>query len=49
MVDHSIYFYLMDPEGELVEAFGKINTAEDVVKKTVEEIERWEQEKGRKT
>ena len=49
LVDHSIYFYLMDPEGELVEAFGKISTAEDVIKKSVEEIEKWAEEKGSRT
>ena len=47
LVDHSIYFYLMDPEGEFVEAFGKVNTAEEVVKKTREEIERWKAAKGK--
>lgn len=49
LVDHSIYFYLMDPEGEFVEAFGRSSTAEEVVKRTDEEISRWESEKGRKT
>ncbi|KAI9841277.1 MAG: Cu-binding protein [Sclerophora amabilis] len=28
LVDHSIYFYLMDPEGDFVEAIGKQHTAE---------------------
>ncbi|OCB88341.1 h-sco1 [Sanghuangporus baumii] len=49
LVDHSIYFYLMDPEGEFVEAFGKSSTADDVVKKVQEEVEKWEKEKGSKT
>ncbi|KLO09913.1 h-sco1 [Schizopora paradoxa] len=49
LVDHSIYFYLMDPEGEFVEAFGRSSTVEEVVKRTAEEIGRWEGEKGRKT
>ncbi len=49
LVDHSIYFYLMDPSGEFVEAFGKSSTAEDVVKRTVEEVRRWEAHYGRKT
>ncbi len=48
LVDHSIYFYLMDPEGEFVEAFGRSSTVEEVVKRTAEEISRWESEKGRK-
>ncbi|EJD00782.1 h-sco1 [Fomitiporia mediterranea MF3/22] len=46
LVDHSIYFYLMDPEGEFVEAFGKVNTVEDVVRKVQEEVGRWEKEHG---
>lgn len=48
LVDHSIYFYLMDPEGEFVEAFGKSNTADEVVSKVKEEIGKWEAEKGHK-
>lgn len=49
LVDHSIYFYLMDPEGEFVEAFGRTSTVDDVVKKVKEEVRRWEEERGRKT
>ncbi|KAI5119621.1 hypothetical protein M0805_007885 [Coniferiporia weirii] len=49
LVDHSIYFYLMDPEGEFVEAFGKSSTVGDVVGKVKEEVGRWEKEKGRRT
>ena len=48
LVDHSIYFYLMDPQGEFVEAFGKSETAEGVVKRVREEVKRWENEFGRK-
>lgn len=33
LVDHSIFFYLMDPAGNFVEAFGKNSTAEDVCAK----------------
>lgn len=32
LVDHSIFFYLMDPAGNFVEAIGKANTAEDVLR-----------------
>lgn len=49
LVDHSIYFYLMDPAGEFVEAFGRVSTVEEVVKKTAEEVERWRKEQGRST
>jgi protein SCO1/2 len=26
LVDHSIFFYLVDPEGKVVDTFGKSNT-----------------------
>jgi len=42
LVDHSIYFYLMDPEGRFVQAFGKSSTAEDVTQRVEEEIAKWE-------
>ncbi|KAF8516672.1 SCO1 protein [Gautieria morchelliformis] len=42
LVDHSIYFYLMDPEGRFVQAFGKVNTAEDVTRRVLEEVTKWE-------
>ena len=41
-MDHSIYFYLMNPEGKFVQPFGKINTAEDVTQRVLEEIAKWE-------
>jgi protein SCO1/2 len=33
LVDHSIFFYLMDPKGQFVDAFGKSQTADMVVEK----------------
>jgi len=42
LVDHSIYFYLMDPRGEFVEAFGKTSTVEDVANRLDEELKLWE-------
>lgn len=41
LVDHSIYFYLMDPEGLFVQAFGKSSTAEEVTERVLQEIENW--------
>jgi protein SCO1/2 len=41
LVDHSIYFYLMDPRGEFVEAFGKVSTVQDVANRLDEELELW--------
>jgi len=33
LVDHSIFFYLMSPEGRFVDAFGKIFTKDQVIEK----------------
>ncbi|KAI0693464.1 SCO1 protein [Cytidiella melzeri] len=44
LVDHSIFFYFMDPEGKFVDAFGKASTVEDVVARVEKEIQVW---KGR--
>ncbi|KZT36779.1 h-sco1, partial [Sistotremastrum suecicum HHB10207 ss-3] len=41
LVDHSIYFYLMDPRGEFVEAFGKDSSVEKVADRLDEELARW--------
>lgn len=32
----------MNPEGKFVQPFGKINTAEDVTQRVLEEIAKWE-------
>ncbi|KAF8505070.1 SCO1/SenC-domain-containing protein [Hysterangium stoloniferum] len=42
LVDHSIYFYLMDPDGKFVQAYGKIDTAADVTQRVLDEIAKWE-------
>jgi len=41
LVDHSIFFYLMDPEGNFVEAFGKTSTADNVCSKIDEALLEW--------
>lgn len=41
LVDHSIFFYLMDPEGKFVDAFGKSTTKDDVLAKVRDYIKRW--------
>ncbi|KAI0773640.1 SCO1 protein [Fomes fomentarius] len=48
LVDHSIFFYFMDPNGQFVDAFGKASTEEDVIARVQKEIARWERETGRK-
>ena len=48
LVDHSIFVYLMDPNGQFVEAFGQNVSSEQVEQKINEVIETWEKEKGKK-
>ncbi|KAI0640526.1 SCO1 protein [Trametes meyenii] len=47
LVDHSIFFYFMDPHGRFVDAFGKASSVEDVVSRVRKEVSRWEHETGR--
>ena len=46
LVDHSIFFYFMDPDGRFVDAFGKASSEGDVVERVKKEIARWEGERG---
>jgi protein SCO1/2 len=46
LVDHSIFVYLMDPEGKFVEAFGQITTVGEVVERTLREVKQYREEKG---
>ncbi|MCJ1473485.1 Cu-binding protein [Lambiella insularis] len=41
LVDHSIYFYLMDPEGDFVEAIGRTHSAEKAAKIISEHMSDW--------
>ncbi|KAK8202063.1 Cu-binding protein [Zalaria obscura] len=41
LVDHSIYFYLMDPEGDFVEAIGRNFTVEQASKVISDHISDW--------
>jgi len=41
LVDHSIFFYFMDPDGQFVDAFGKETKAEEVITRVRKEIEEW--------
>jgi len=49
LVDHSIFVYLMDPEGQFVEAFGQTVEVEQIVTKIKEEVADWEKTNGEKT
>ncbi|MCJ1245603.1 Cu-binding protein [Trapelia coarctata] len=44
LVDHSIYFYLMDPEGDFIEAIGRTHSAEKAARIISEHMSDW---KGR--
>lgn len=41
LVDHSIFFYLMNPRGEFVDAYGKSHSAELVRERVAEAISTW--------
>lgn len=41
LVDHSIYFYLMDPEGDFVEALGRQHSPEQGAKVILEHMKNW--------
>lgn len=41
LVDHSIFFYLMDPNGEFVDAYGKSHSAALVRERVAECISSW--------
>ncbi|KAF8306243.1 h-sco1 [Clavulina sp. PMI_390] len=42
LVDHSIFFYLMNPRGEFVDAYGKSHSAELVRERVAEAIAAWQ-------
>ncbi|PWN54287.1 thioredoxin-like protein, partial [Violaceomyces palustris] len=46
LVDHSIFFYLMDPEGKFVEAFGRSVDAQEVGNKVEGFIQKWKETAG---
>ena len=38
LVDHSIFFYLVDPDGKYIAHYGRTDTAEEVTAKIIETI-----------
>lgn len=44
LVDHSIYFYVMDPEGDFVECIGRQDTPESAAAIILEHIKDWRKE-----
>ena len=49
LVDHSIFFYFMDPNGQFVDAFGKSSEVADVVARVQKEIGVWQTRTGKTT
>jgi protein SCO1/2 len=47
LVDHSIFFYLMDPNGKFVDAFGRSMGAEDVTNKVRGYLDEWKEFGGK--
>lgn len=41
LVDHSIYFYLMDPDGDFVEALGRQHSPEEGAKLLTDHLNDW--------
>jgi len=41
LVDHSIYFYLMDPEGDFVECIGRQDTPESASSVILDHVKDW--------
>ena len=48
LVDHSIYFYLMDPDGDFVEAIGRNFTTEAAAKVINDHVSDWKGKIGKK-
>ena len=44
LVDHSIYFYLMDPEGNFVEALGRQHSPQEAAKVILGHMREWDGE-----
>ena len=41
LVDHSIFFYLMDPDGKFVDAFGRSMGPEEATQKVLGFVDQW--------
>ena len=48
LVDHSIYFYVMDPEGDFIEAIGRQHSPESAARVILEHIGDWNVDGTRK-
>ena len=46
LVDHSIFFFLMDPDGTFMDFFGRNATADDIVDKVSKRVMQWKRDKS---
>lgn len=46
LVDHSIYFYLMDPEGDFVEVLGRQHSPDQGAKLVLDHMKDWQRKSG---
>ena len=45
LVDHSIFFFFMDPEGTFHDFFGRNSTADDIADKIVKAVREWKKDR----
>jgi protein SCO1 len=45
LVDHSIFFFLMDPEGTFLDFFGRNATSDDISVKIMQQVREWQKHK----
>jgi protein SCO1/2 len=46
LVDHSIFFLFVNPDGDFSDFFGRTATAEDIVDKVAKSVRAWKQQKA---
>lgn len=45
LVDHSIFFFLMDPNNKFLDFFGRNLDADEIAKKIIDHVRRWKKDK----
>lgn len=48
LVDHSIFFFLMDPDGTFMDFFGRNSTADEIADKVVKNVRQWQKDRDAK-
>jgi protein SCO1/2 len=46
LVDHSIFFFLMNPDGDFSDFYGRNATAEDITESVAKHVRTWQQSKA---